>query len=203
MSTTLDLEICPPPLPIRKRRRAVTDVDRKKIRDYYYDDSNLKPTYKAISKWLKRTESHDISESTICHILSDRFTHLDNSLSSSRNSATLRHRAAYWPDLEISLFEWQQRMQRKNATITGDILKGMAEQFWLRLPQYQEVEMPKWSAGWLDGFKTRHKIKKYIRHGEAGGVNRTEVEEELVDLRKDLEPYPLQDIFNMDKTALY
>jgi hypothetical protein len=26
-----------------------------------------------------------------------------------------------WPDLEMALFEWQQRMEQKKAIITGDL----------------------------------------------------------------------------------
>jgi hypothetical protein len=33
-----------------------------------------------------------------------------------------------WPDLEIALFEWQQRMEQKKAIITEEILKTKARQ---------------------------------------------------------------------------
>jgi hypothetical protein len=35
-----------------------------------------------------------------------------------------------WPDLEMALFEWQQRMEQKKAIITGDILKERAKKLW-------------------------------------------------------------------------
>jgi Tc5 transposase DNA-binding domain len=43
-----------------------------------------------------------------------------------------------WPDLEMALFEWQQRMEQKKAIITGDILKEKARQLWDALPQYND-----------------------------------------------------------------
>ena len=52
-----------------------------------------------------------------------------------------------WPDLEIVLFEWQQRIEQKKAIITGDILKEKARQLWDALPQYDNIQMPKWSNG--------------------------------------------------------
>ena len=67
-----------------------------------------------------------------------------------------------WPELEIALFEWHQRMEQKRAVITGDILKEKARQLWDALPQYDEIEMPKWSNGWLEGFKKRYNIKEYV-----------------------------------------
>jgi hypothetical protein len=52
-------------------------------------------------------------------------------------------------------------MQKKKGTITGDTVKGKATEFWNRLPQFDGLDEPKWSNGWLDGFKKRFKIKEY------------------------------------------
>ena len=75
-----------------------------------------------------------------------------------------------WPDLEMALFEWQQRMEQKKAIITEDILKEKARQLWDAMSQYDDIEMPKRSNGWLDGFKKRYKIKEYVQRGEAGSA---------------------------------
>jgi hypothetical protein len=40
-----------------------------------------------------------------------------------------KDRLSKWPDLEFALNEWQIRMNRKDATITGYILKEMADKF--------------------------------------------------------------------------
>ena len=61
-------------------------------------------------------------------------------------------------------------MQNKKAVITGEILKGQAIKLWDNLSQYQGLELPKFSNGWLEGFKTRFKIKEYIQHGEASSA---------------------------------
>ena len=74
------------------------------------------------------------------------------------------------PDLKIALFEWQQRIEQKKAIITGDILKEKARQLWDVLPQYDNIQMPKWSNGQLDGFKKQYKIKEYIQYREAGST---------------------------------
>ena len=114
-----------------------------------------------------------------------------------------KNRAAQWPDLEDALFEWQQLMMRKEATITGEILKEIAAIFWSKLPQYADEEQPKFSTGWLDGFKNRHQIRKYRRHGEVGAVDNVVVETELKNIREHLKEYDNRDIFNMDETGLF
>ena len=94
-------------------------------------------------------------------------------------------------------------MMKKEATITGDILRGMAKTFFNKLPQYEDEPEPRFSTGWLDGFKARYKIKKYTRHGDAGAVDRVTVEVELTELREDLKIFECDDIYNMDETGLF
>jgi len=53
-------------------------------------------------------------------------------------------------------------MQKKKAVITGEILKGQASLLWDSLPQFEGKEKPKFSNGWLGGFKKRFKIKEYV-----------------------------------------
>ena len=75
---------------------------------------------------------------------------------------------------------------------------------WSALPQYSDIEQPKWSNGWLDGFKKRFKIKEYVQHGEAGSAatgdpdNITQMEE----LRLLCAKYEARNILNMDETGL-
>jgi hypothetical protein len=70
-----------------------------------------------------------------------------------------------WPDLEAALFHWQLATNRQNNTVTGHLLQEMAKRLWLRMPQYRDLPVPKFSAGWLDAFKTRYRISRRIRHG--------------------------------------
>lgn len=105
--------------------------------------------------------------------------------------------------MESALFEWQQRQQKADNTITGDILKEKAHQFWGLLPQYRLIDEPKWSNGWLNGFKHRHCIRKFRRFGEGSSVDRASVEIELEELRNTLSAFLLQDIYNIDETGLF
>jgi hypothetical protein len=61
-------------------------------------------------------------------------------------------------------------MLKRKAIITGDILKEKASKLWRALPQYEGIEEPKWSNGWLGRFKGRFKIKEYVQHGEAASA---------------------------------
>lgn len=40
------------PLVTRKRRRAITDVERKALRDHYFNYEGGKPSQKAIREWF-------------------------------------------------------------------------------------------------------------------------------------------------------
>lgn len=71
------------------------------------------------------------------------------------------------------------------------------------MPQYRDLPVPKFSAGWLDAFKTRYHISRRKRHGEAGKVDTVQLELDLAEIRTILEDYLLADTYNMDKTALY
>jgi hypothetical protein len=109
-----------------------------------------------------------------------------------------------WPDLEMALFEWQQRMEQKKAIITGEILKTKARQLWEALPQYNDIEMPKWSNGWLEGFKKRYRIKEYVQHGEAGSAATDDLDNiaQMEAVRQLCKEYELCNILNMDETGL-
>ena len=113
---------------------------------------------------------------------------------------------ADWPDLEGALFEWQQCLQTKNAIITGEILKQQAIKLWKALPQYRDLEQtPKFSNGWLEGFKACHNIREYIQHGEAGSADiyKPDAITQIAIVHALVEEYGLDNTLNIDKTGLF
>src|SRR5271156_1224157 len=97
-------------------------------------------------------------------------------------------------------------MQNRRVIITGDILKTKARELWERLSQYiLDVDEPKWSNGWLEGFKKRFKVKEFVQHGEGAAAdihspaNITQIEE----LRQLCATYAVEDIFNMNEIGLF
>ena len=110
-----------------------------------------------------------------------------------------------WPELEAALFEWQQRMQKKRAVITGELLKQQAAKFWNALPQYQGKEQPRFSNGWLQGFQKRFNIREYVNHGEAASaeIENPDAIAQMQNLRRLVIEYDPDDILNMDETGLF
>ena len=66
-----------------------------------------------------------------------------------------------------------------------------------------ELLEPKWSIGWLEGFKSCNGIRKRKQHGEAALVNMEGAKDRMIELRAIVAPYPLKDVYIMDKTGLF
>jgi hypothetical protein len=92
-----------------------------------------------------------ISQSTISESLSKKFLYLNVNTRKDFKLTGQRASRADYPNLEAALFEWQQKLQKKKAPMTGDILKAKASEIWSLLPQYKDLPEPKWLNGWLDG----------------------------------------------------
>lgn len=90
-----------------------------------------------------------------------------------------------------------------NTIITGHMLKEKARWFWDRLPQYRHEEMPKFSIGWLSGFKKRHGNKEHVRHGESGSVDTSKTLEGLRRVQEIVAEYASEDVYNCDETGLF
>ena len=66
-----------------------------------------------------------------------------------------------------------------------------------------ETVEPKWSLGWLEGFKSRNGIRKRKQHGKAALVNMEGAEDRIIELQAIIAPYLPKDIYNIDKTGLF
>jgi hypothetical protein len=185
-----------------KRRRDLTDLERRNIRRRSSEHPG--PQSSLISWFLEET-GHRLNQSQISKILSTDYAYLDND---NRKPTALGAKRTYnvdWPELEGGLFEWQQRMQKKKAVINGDTIKAQASKLWNLLPQFEDLPEPKWSNGWLDGFKKRYKIKEFVQHGEGSSAEVLTLQaiQQMTELRLLCSQYCDQDIFNMDETGLF
>ena len=63
--------------------------------------------------------------------------------------------------------------------------------------------MPGFSNGWLTVFKQRHNLRQWVRHGEAGVVDCSQLELDLATIREELQANINDSIYNMDKTVLH
>ena len=112
-----------------KRRRAVTDLERRNIRQHYKEHPG---TQQALVAWFNNQTGHLLNQAQISKILSPKYNYLDTRPASQLKS--MRQPRTDWPDLEAALFEWQQRIQQIRGVITGDILKEKASIIWQGLP---------------------------------------------------------------------
>lgn len=116
----------------------------------------------------------------------------------------MKGKIGYWQTLEEALFEWVQRYEGARQTLTGEIIILKANQFWERLPCYQGQHTPKWSAGWIDGFKRRHNLRQRNKYMEAGSADRSEHTREIMqEIRGEAKTYNPEDVFNMDETGYF
>jgi Tc5 transposase-like DNA-binding protein len=64
------------------------------------------------------------------------------------------------------LYEWHCRAEKK-ITLSGNGLIERTKKFWIALaPIRPNTEEPKWSPGWLAGFKTRFRDWFGLSEGE-------------------------------------
>ena len=189
---------------IPQKRKGVTDSERATLRKRYKEHPS---TQSDLINWFRQETGHKLDQGQVSRILSSKYDYIDN-LDKKKDRLALqsqRSSAGEWPELEAALFEWQQRMQRRKAVITGDILKEQATKLWNALLQYQEKEQPKFSNGWLEGFQKRFNIKEYVTHGEAASaeINKPDAIAQMEKVRLLVSKYNPDNILNMDETGLF
>jgi len=210
MSTPILLQYLPyddmPPSSsnIPKKRSAVTDDERVRLRKRHKEHPSQQSD---LIKWWQRETGQGLDQSQISRILSAKYDYLD-SLDQKQDKKRLqayRTSAGDWPDLEAALFEWQQRLQKTDSVITGEVLKEQAAKFWNSLPQYSDKAQPKFSNGWLGGFKKRFKIREFVQHGEAGSadINNPDAIQQMEKVRTLVAEYGPDNTLNMDETGLF
>ena len=189
---------------IPQKRKGVSDTERALLRKRNKEHPS---TQTELINWFLLETGHKLSQAQVSRTLSPQYDYIDN-LDKRKDKVALqaqRSRVGNWKDLDSALFEWQQRLQKKKAVITGEILKAQAIKFWVTLPQYQGQEQPKFSNGWLQGFQHRFRIKEYIYHGEAASaeINKPEAIAQMEYIRQLCSEYHEDDILNIDETGLF
>ena len=84
--------------------------------------------------------------------------------------------------------------------ISFSIIKAKAEEMAKSLGETNF----KVSSGWWAKVRKRNGIGKSVRlHGEAGEVDHEQIKSKIDEIRKDLESYDPENIYNWDETGLY
>ena len=146
-----------------QKRKAITDAERKLLREHFHQQGR-QIKHQDIIKWYADTHHRTFNQSTVSESLGPKYAHLDQG-TNVPHPGRKRLREAWFPDLEDALYEWQQAQQELGNMVTGENLLEKAKELWARLPQYHNKEVPKWSNGWIQGFKARHRIRKARRVG--------------------------------------
>ena len=178
---TLPIEFTPETSPssakAKQKRRAITDTERKLLRDHFHEKGG-QIKHRELIEWYSQTYYRTFNQSTISESLSPKFAYLDH-WSETGHPERKRRREASFPDLENALLEWSQTLRKRGVSITAEILLEEAKRLWTLLPQYRTEQEPKWSIGWIQSFKLRHSSRKNRGYGEGSSVDHEAVETEL------------------------
>jgi len=175
-----------------------------------FDFSNLNnfttqnPSYKQheLLDWAKShlNCSSTITQSMVSKWLGPRYEYLDSPTASTARMDggkmfrpnRKKRRTEAFPIIELALYEWHCRAE-KRITLSGDGLIERAKKFWIALAptHYANTEEPKWSPGWLNGFKARFGIefRAHWQHGELGSALLLDVELEIVRMSISFNPF--------------
>jgi len=91
--------------------------------------------------------------------------------------STKRKRDVLRPELESALLECFLQYEQ-DGPISGELLQEKARKLYSLLYPTDEIPFLKSSNGWLSGFKARHEIQEYKRHGESGTADMIAIEQQ-------------------------
>jgi Fission yeast centromere protein N-terminal domain len=92
---------------IPRKRRAITDLERRNIRRRNTEHPGQQAH---LASWFEQQTGHHLGQGQISTILSDKYTYLDNDNHKPSKLGSKRNYDGDYPELEAALFEWQQRM---------------------------------------------------------------------------------------------
>ena len=99
-SSQLPARIVPTSPPkTKKPRRELTNTERVDIRQFYYDDSRVRPSQKEVIQWFEREHYYTLTQSQILKILSCQYSFLDDKNLTDK----ARNKSAEYPDLKDML----------------------------------------------------------------------------------------------------
>uniref|UniRef100_A0A0B7JUF4 HTH CENPB-type domain-containing protein n=1 Tax=Bionectria ochroleuca TaxID=29856 RepID=A0A0B7JUF4_BIOOC len=154
-----------------KERHSLTLDQRRSLRKWA-NEQPVRPSHKACIDWFFAQYGHQISQSTVSHSLSPKYSRLD---SENPQLSGSRLRFGNWPDVEKLVLRWYQQVQASGRQPTNEELGEKAKSIFNKLPRYKEEASPEFSPGWIHRFKKRYGllIRRQRRHGE-GGINPAE-----------------------------
>jgi hypothetical protein len=151
-----------------KERHSLTLDQRRELRRWA-NSQPLRPSHKACIEWFFSQYGQLISQSTVSHSLSPKYSRLDTDNPQLSGS---RLRFGNWPDVEKLVLLWYQQVQASGRHPTNEELGDKAKTIFSQLPRYKDEPPPEFSPGWIHRFKKRYGllIRRQRRHGD-GAIN--------------------------------
>lgn len=161
-----------------KERHSLTLEQRRELRRWA-NSQHLRPSHKACIEWFFAQYGQQISQSTVSHSLSPKYSRLDGDNPQLSGS---RLRFGNWPDVEKLVLLWYQQMQASGGLPSNEELGEKAKSIFMQLPRYRDEPAPEFSPGWIHRFKKRYGllIRRQRRHAD-NNVNPAEDIEYLAD----------------------
>ncbi|KAF7551347.1 hypothetical protein G7046_g7750 [Stylonectria norvegica] len=154
-----------------KERHSLT-LDQRRALRRWANSHTIRPSHKTCIDWFYAQYGQMISQSTVSHSLSPKYSRLD---SDNPQLSGSRLRFGNWPDVEKLVLLWYQQVQQSGRQPTNEELGDKAKSIFSQLPRYKEENPPEFSPGWIHRFKKRYGllIRRQRRHGD-GGMNPAE-----------------------------
>lgn len=149
-----------------KERHSLT-LDQRRALRRWANSQSLRPSHRQCIDWFFAEYGQQISQSTVSHSLSPKYSRLDGENPQLSGS---RLRFGNWPDVEKLVLLWYQQVQASGRQPTNDELGEKAKTIFHQLPRYRDEPAPEFSPGWIHRFKKRYGllIRRQRRHGDAG-----------------------------------
>ncbi|POR31754.1 CENP-B-like protein 1 [Tolypocladium paradoxum] len=161
-----------------KERHSLT-LDQRRALRRWANSQPIRPSHKACIEWFFSQYGQQISQSTVSHSLSPKYSRLDHDNPQLSGS---RLRFGNWPDVEKLVLLWYQQVQASGRQPTNEELGEKAKSIFSQLPRYKDENPPEFSPGWIHRFKKRYGllVRRQRRHGD-GGMNPAEDIDYLAD----------------------
>ncbi|KJZ80033.1 hypothetical protein HIM_00747 [Hirsutella minnesotensis 3608] len=153
------------PGPASKERHSLTLDQRRELRRWA-NSQPVRPSHKACILWFYSEYGQQISQSTVSHSLSPKYSRLDGDNPQLSGS---RLRFGNWPDVEKLVLLWFQQVQASGRQPSNEELGDKAKSIFHQLPRYKDETPPEFSPGWIHRFKKRYGllVRRQRRHGDA------------------------------------
>lgn len=181
-----------------KHKQSLTYIQRLEVIDWYY--ANGESQTKTYLHFSKIYCNMGISQPNISRWLKEKDS--IRKIATNTGPQTKQKADVKFPEIEELLVTWCRMCEQTGQFVTGEQIKEK----WHHFARMKNIDSKKWltlTGGWLDSFKTRHGLREFKRHGEAGSARPETVTAERERIKEIVAEYGPGDVYNMDETGLF